>query len=1072
MVVCGACGEENPERARFCLNCATPLVMAAAIRDVRKTVTVLFADVSGSTSLGEQLDPESLRALMSRYFAAIKQVVERHGGTVEKFIGDAVMAVFGIPILHEDDALRAVRAAVQIRDAVATLNSEPQTGRGVALAFRTGLNTGEVVAGDPDADQTLVTGDAVNTAARLEQAAAPGEILLGQATYRLVRDAVTVESVESIAAKGKTQPLRAYRLLKVSGDAGHARHLDAPMVGREAELGRLQQAFAQAVKDRSCYLFTLLGTAGVGKSRLVAEFLASIGEGAKVLAGRCLPYGEGITYWPVAEVLREAATIDEADSLQAAKAKVEALLSGERDANAVAEAVSSAIGLSSQAAPQEEIFWATRKLFEHLARHQPLVVVFEDIHWAEPTFLDLVEHIADLSRDAPLFILCPARPELLDRRAGWGGGKLNATAILLEALPAGACDQLIRELPGGRSLPEPVCERILAAAEGNPLYLEEMLGMLVEEGLLVPANGGWLAAPELDTAHVPPTIQALLAARLEQLAPNERAVAERAAVVGRVFEQAAVAELTPEALRPEVARSLVALVRKELVRPERSELVAGDAFKFRHILIRDAAYDALPKIERADLHERFAQWLKRAAADRLLEFEEIVGYHFEQAWRYRRELGFDDEVTANVGDAAAGHLAAAAFRALDRSDLPAAAQLLDRVLHTISNEDSRLVELTVERVDVLMQLGRLQEAGRLLEGARDLPAVRTDPRQRAWWELAQLRVAYFGGPAGGGYQIDAAMPIVDQAIAEFESADDNRGLAHAWLNKAQAHWWPLQVAASIAALEQALTYSRQAGRRSQELSILDWLARAYWLGPSPVARTLAQLEGIRRSADGDRRIEATVRLSRASLFGVAGRTDDAERELDAALLTYGELGMVVSIGEAGQAGYWLGLGSGDLEPARRRMEDANRQLEAIGETGWLSTNLALLAFLLLDLGELDEAEQVARRGLSIASPDDISAVGLGRLALASSDAQRGNAGGAVQVVEELIGRVSASDCDVVVGDWLSRAARIYLADGNRERATTLFGDALGRYRQKGASGLAAVLERRIASLGIGLLVDE
>jgi class 3 adenylate cyclase/tetratricopeptide (TPR) repeat protein len=1066
MVVCGACGEENPERANFCLNCAAPLTAATPKRDVRKTVTVLFADISGSTSLGEEIDPESLRTIMSRYFAAIRQVVERHGGTVEKFIGDAVMAVFGIPTLHEDDALRAVRAAAEIRDTVATLNAKREGGTGATLAFRTGVNTGEVVAGDPDAHETLVTGDAVNTAARLEQAAAPGEILLGAPTYRLVRDAVTVESVEPIAAKGKSQLVHAYRLLNVSGRAGHARHMDAPMVGREAELNRLEQAFAQVVRDGSCYLFTLLGTAGVGKSRLVAEFLVTLTGQAKVVSGRCLPYGEGITYWPLAEVLRDAAAVTEGDSPEAAKAKIEALLSGERDARVMTMALSSAIGLSTDAVPQEEIFWAARKLFEHLARERPLVVLIEDVHWAESTFLDLVEHIADLSRDAPLLILCPARPELLDRRASWGGGKLNATTILLESLPTGACDRLIRELPGGKSLPEAVSKRILAAAEGNPLYLEEMLGMLVDDGLLVRANGDWLAAPELDTARVPPTIQALLAARLEQLAPNERAVAERAAVVGRVFEQAAVSELSPEVLRPDVARSLVALVRKELVRPERSELVAGDAFKFRHILIRDAAYEALPKIERADLHERFAQWLKRVAADRLLEVEEIVGYHFEQAWRYRRELGFQDEGTAKVGDAAASHLAAAAFRALDRSDLAAAAQLLDRVLHTISGEDSRLVELTVERVDLLGQLGRFQEAGQLLQAARDLPMIRTDPRRRAWWELAQLRLAYYGGPAGPGYNVGAAMPVIDWAIAEFEKAEDKRGLAHAWLNKAQSHWWPLQVAATIAALETALGYSREAGRRSQELYILDWLARAYWLGPSAVDRSLVELETIRTSADGDRRIEATVRLSRASLFAVAGRADDAERELDVALMMFGELGMVVSIGEAGQAGYWLGLGTGALEPARHRMEEANKQLEAIGETGWLSTNLALLALLFLDLGDPAAAEGVARRGLSIAAPDDISAVSVGRLALATLDARRGNADRAVEVVEELIGPVSSSDGDVFVGDWLSRAAQIYVAAGNRERARALFANALQRYRNKGATGLAAVLHQRMASLGI------
>jgi class 3 adenylate cyclase/tetratricopeptide (TPR) repeat protein len=1071
MVVCGACGEENPERAKFCLNCAAALQTVAPTRDVRKTVTVLFADVSGSTSLGEELDPESLRALMSRYFAAIKKVVESHGGTVEKFIGDAVMAVFGIPTLHEDDALRAVRAAAQVRDTVAMLNAELATGRGVALAFRTGVNTGEVVAGDPAADQTLVTGDAVNTAARLEQAAAPGAILLGEATYRLVRDAVTVDPVEPIAAKGKSEPLRAYRLLSVSGSAGHARHLDAPMVGREAELGRLQQAFAQAVTDRSCYLFTLLGTAGVGKSRLVAEFLASLGGDAKALAGRCLPYGEGITYWPVAEVLRQAAAIDEGDSPQAAKAKVEALLSGERDSRAVTVAVSSAIGLSSEPAPQEEIFWAARRLLEHLAREQPLVVVFEDIHWAEPTFLDLVEHIADLSRDAPLFILCPARPELLDRRAGWGGGKLNATTILLEALAVGACDQLIRMLPGGSSLPQPVSARILAAAEGNPLYLEEMLGMLVYDGLLVEANGSWLAAPELDAARVPPTIQALLAARLEQLAPNERAVAERAAVVGRVFEQDAVAELSPEAFRPEVARSLVALVRKELVRPERSELVAGDAFKFRHILIRDAAYEALPKIERADLHERFAQWLRRVAAGRLLEVEEIVGYHFEQAWRYRRELGFDDDVTARVADAAAGHLAAAAFRALDHSDLPAAAQLLDRVLHTMLEEDPRLVELTVERADVLMQLGRLHEAGRLLEAARELPALLTDPRQQAWCELAQLRLA---ASAGHGYQAESALSVIEGAIASFESTNDIRGLAHAWLNKAQTHWWQMQARATISALERALDYSRQAGRRSQELSILDWLARMYLGGPSPVPVALVELDRIRHAADGDRRIEAGVALSRANLFAMAGERGDAERELEVALTIYRDLGMALSVGEAGQASYWLGLATGDLAEARRRIADANNQLEAIGEKGFLSTNLGILALILLDMGEPDEAEAVARRGLAIASPDDLAAVMTVRLALASLESQRGNSGRAVELAEELMGLMARSDSDyhVWVGDWLSRAAHIHLAAGNRERATTLFDDALQRYWIKGATGLATALQKRMVALGIQPEADE
>jgi tetratricopeptide (TPR) repeat protein len=405
----------------------------------------------------------------------------------------------------------------------------------------------------------------------------------------------------------------------------------------------------------------------------------------------------------------------------------------------------------------------------------------------------------------------------------------------------------------------------------------------------------------------------------------------------------------------------------------------------------------------------------------------------------------------------------AAFRAIDRSDLSAAAELLDRALYIMPKEDPRLIELTVERVDVLTRLGSLQDAANLLATVRDLPAMQKDPRQRAWWELAQLRVAY---EAGAGYEIDAALLVIQRAIPEFERTNDIRGLGYAWLSKAHAHWWQLQAAATFAALERALTYSRQAGRRSQELSILDWVAATCWAGPSPVPDALAQLERIRQAADGDRRIEASVRLSRAKLFGMAGRRVDAERELGAALVTYAELSMAVSIGEVGEAGYWLGLETGALEQQRLRLEDGNKQLEATGAVGLLSTNLGSLAFVLLDLGKPDEAERVARRGLSIASSGDVSAVVSLRMAVASVEAQGGSAGHAAKVADELIALLTASDCHPIVGDWLSRAAQIHLAAGNRERAISLFGEALRKYRQKGADGLTAVLMQRMASVGI------
>src|SRR6476646_5964633 len=380
---CPSCGQENPEGFRFCGNCAAPLTEAPARREVRKTVTVVFCDLTGSTALGDTTDPEALRATMRAYYEEMRTILERHGGTVEKFIGDAVMAVFGAPVAHEDDALRAVRAAWEMRTAVPALG----------LQGRIGVNTGEIVTGEGD---TLVTGDAVNVAARLEQAAEPGQVLIGGETRRLVRDAIQVSPVE-VTAKGKPEPVEAFRLDEVDLEAASiARRLDTPLVGRAFELEQLRGAFDRTVRERRCHLFTLLGAAGVGKSRLVAEFLRDVD--ADIVSGRCLDYGEGITFWPVVSVLKQL---------------------GARADETLARVVGGAT-------LPNEIFAAVRLFLASLAADRPLIVVFEDIHWGEPTFLDLIDHLADLSRGAPLLILCVARPELLDKRTGWGGGQLNA----------------------------------------------------------------------------------------------------------------------------------------------------------------------------------------------------------------------------------------------------------------------------------------------------------------------------------------------------------------------------------------------------------------------------------------------------------------------------------------------------------------------------------------------------------------------------------------------------------------------------------------------------------------------
>ena len=576
---CATCGAENRREARFCDSCGAALAGGPA-REQRKVVTVLFCDVSGSTALGESLDPEALRSTMARYFDVARVAIERHGGTVEKFIGDAVMAVFGVPTIREDDALRAVRAAEELRERV-------------EIDVRIGVNTGEVVTGSGD---SLVTGDAVNVAARLEQAAAPGEVLIGSETYELVRGAVEVELLPPLEAKGKASPLTAYRLLALTGDAAVARRVDAPLVGRGTERRLLADAWERACAERACSLFTILGAAGVGKSRLAAEFLE--GLDATVLRGSCLSYGDGITYWPVVEVVKQ--------------------LLGESEPPNVG--VSALLGRGQAAA--DEIAFAARKLFESAAAERPLIILFDDLQWGEPTFLDLVEHVAEWSRDAPILLLCLARPDLLERRAGWGGGKHNATTVLLEPLTPSETNELIDHLLEGVALEPRLRERIRSAAEGNPLFVEQMLAM-------VESSPG--------AVTVPATIQALISARLDQLPTAERAALERGAVEGQVFHRGAVAALAPDDRN--VTANLMGLVRKELVRPSAATLPDDDAFRFRHLLIRDAAYDALPKSARAELHGRFAAWIEERAPD-LVELDEILGYHLEQAAVYRAELWY------------------------------------------------------------------------------------------------------------------------------------------------------------------------------------------------------------------------------------------------------------------------------------------------------------------------------------------------------------------------------------------------------------------------------------------------
>ena len=592
MPLCPACGEDNPARFRLCGYCGTALV-AAPVQEVRKTVTVVFSDLKGSTSLGEHLDSESLREVMTRYFDVFKEVLERHGGTVEKFIGDAVMAVFGLPRLHEDDALRAVRAALEMRSALADLNDELESHWGVRLANRTGVNTGEVVAGDPAAGQRLVTGDTVNVAARLEQAAPENDILIGESTYRLVRNAVIVEPVDPLPLKGKAELVPAYLLLSVEDDTeGLVRRVDTPMVGRQTELHALQDRFDAVVNGNQCELVTIFGSAGVGKSRLTHEFLTSVDARARVLRCHCLSYGEGITFWALRAAIAQVSGASPLEPQQAARAKLDALVGAENVD--VADRLAAVMGLSAESFPLQETFWATRRFLEIMAADQPLVMVFDDIHWAEPTFLELIEHLCD-NVEAPVLLLCPTRRELLDERPEWAAERPNALQLSLEPLSAAEGEQVVANLLGTAGVPQVVRERLAQTAEGNPLYVEQTLSMLIDNAKLVWDDGRWELVGDLGALDIPPTISALITARLDQLAHEERRVIERASVIGHSFYTGAVQELSSEQPAPHVPATLRTLTTKELVAPDNTTFVGEDVYSFRHALIGDSAYGGLLK---------------------------------------------------------------------------------------------------------------------------------------------------------------------------------------------------------------------------------------------------------------------------------------------------------------------------------------------------------------------------------------------------------------------------------------------------------------------------------------------
>ena len=993
---------------------------------VRKTVTLVFCDVADSTPLGERLDPEALRGVWSRYHETARDVLERHGGTLEKFVGDAVLAVFGIPVVHEDDALRAVRAAAELRDELATLNEELEGAYGVRIGVRTGIHTGEVFAGDPSHGDPFATGDAVVVAQRLETAAAPGEILVGDATIRLVRDAVTVEPVPALELKGKAEPVDAWRLVEVEPDvAGVARRLDTPLVGRARELDELLAELERATADRSCRVVTILGEPGVGKSRLAAELVSTVGDDALVLEGRCLPYGNGNTFWPLRDVVG-AVDLDEVLGDDAAR-----------------DRLLEAIGRAEPRSRTDEIFAAVRRLLETLSRDRPVVLLLDDVQWAEPVFLDLVEYLAGWSRDSPILVCCLARPDLAELRPA-----LVGATVRLAPLGGDEARTLLENLAG--PLAPDAADAVARAPGGNPLFLEEMLRMLVEDGLLVERDGRLAAPAAVEALRVPDTVQAVLAARLDHLDPEERAVLQRASVIGQVFWWGAVADLSPPEETDGVAARLQALVRKGLVRPDRRTFAGEDGFRFGHILIRDAAYDSMPKRLRSELHERFAAWAEDHAGGGA-ELDEIIGHHLEQAFRLRVELGPAGAVEEALAGRAADRLLRAGRRALNRADIHAARALLERAAALLAADDARTLELVPELGLVLTESGELTRAEELLSGLLDAPGAAEPVVLAARIERVALRLR---SDPRGGWNLD--LELVEAALPKLEAQPEHdlrahRALARGWFLVGLVRGlWAGRVARGEDALERARVHARAAGDRRQEAEIVGRLGFAAWSGPLPVADAVGRCAALLEETPDDLLLEACCRRWIGCLVARHGRFDEARELVTAAVSAYDELGARLDAATTAAFGHadveWL---AGDLEAAERALRDGYDALGALGELGHRATVAALLARVLQARGTTEDAETFARLVEETASEQDLWSQVLYRLTRARLAAAAGRHADAEELARAAVAVVEETDLLDLHGDALLELAEVLRLAGREPEARDEAERSLALYELKG-----------------------
>ncbi|MGE0028454.1 MAG: adenylate/guanylate cyclase domain-containing protein [Thermoleophilia bacterium] len=1014
---------------------------AAAGRETRRTVTIVFADARPVAAAGADPPPEALHEAMGRHFALARAILEQHGAVVESYMGDAVMAVFGIDRRREDDALRAVRAAWELRGIA------PADDLGVEVEQRIGVNTGHLVAGDASLRQRMVTGDAVNVAARFEQAAAPGEVIIGRETAMLAGGAVGTEELAPLDLKGKAEPVPAYRVAWVSAAPPPVR-MDTPMVGREAELAALRRSLRDAVATRTPRLALLTGDAGVGKSRLadaIAESAAA--DGAQVLRGRCLSYGQGITFWPILEVVHQAAGVGADDSVAEVRARIAAAAG---DAS-VEERIASLVGVSDTVFPLPELFWAVRGFVEQLARRGPLVVRIDDLHWAEDTLLDLLDHLVE--GDAAVLLVGTARAELRGRRPELadGHGRLD---LVLGPLPPEQAAGLLDGLIGGE-LPQAARDRIVHAAAGNPLFVEQLLSMLVDTGRIARSGGRWRVQGDLSDLTVPPSVEAVVAARVDELPDAQRAVLEPASVAGEEFASAAVRALAADEVREAVPEHLRALAGRQMVEALVEPDGAAD-HRFAHPMIRDVTYGGLLKRTRADLHERLVRWAESAdlARERSVEMEEVLGYHLEQAHRLRIDLEPLDGHGLDLGRRAADRLGAAGRRALERGDMPAAANLLRRAAGVLPEDPTPAARLLVDAGLAEMESGRLEDSDAVLGRAAELASGAGAPGLAAVARLERTRLAYL---TGGGPGDDEVAAQAQGAIDDFAAAHDDEGQATAWRLLLNVRLTGCRFEEAETAAGQIVVHATRAGNRLLVNRMLPVIAQLSLRGPMPALDAMVRCRQILGDVAGDRQAEAVARRALSHLRGMWGELDDARAELRRCRADLEELGWVLDAALVCLDAAPVALLADDPAGAEAELQWAFDTLDAMGERNYVSTVSALLGEARYRAGRLREAEEAVAFSREVAAEGDVATHIIWRSVHGKLRARHGDPAG-VASCRAAVALAEGTDDLIARADALADLAEALGVSGDADGERATLRRALELYEQKGS--LVAV--RRVA----------